>query len=106
MRHISGLQGVLVALGLMMVACSQTTPSGSTPNTAAQDTAATRSAIEAANARFLDAFKRGDTVGLMANYADDAVIMMPNEVACAEVRRILPDEEFTVAQVWDRLLGS
>lgn len=81
MRHISGLQSVLVTLGLMMVACSQTNPSGSTPNPAVQDIAATRSAIEAANARFADAFKRGDKIGLMANYADDAVIMMPNEVA-------------------------
>jgi uncharacterized protein (TIGR02246 family) len=31
--------------------------------------------------KFLDAFKRGDKAGLIANYADDAVLMMPNEEA-------------------------
>jgi ketosteroid isomerase-like protein len=40
-----------------------------------------KAALEAANGRFLDAFKRGDKAGLMANYADDAILMMPNEEA-------------------------
>ncbi len=48
---------------------------------ATTDVAAVQQYIEAANAKFLDAMKRGDTVGAMANYADDAVIMMPNEAA-------------------------
>ena len=34
-----------------------------------------------ANARFLDAFKRGDKATMIANYIDDAVVMMPNEQA-------------------------
>ncbi len=48
---------------------------------ATTDVAAVQQYIEAANAKFLDAMKRGDTVGAMANYADDAVLMMPNEEA-------------------------
>jgi ketosteroid isomerase-like protein len=71
---------VLLTLGFLLVACSPNPPStGST--SATPDTAAVRSAIESANARFLEAFKRGDKAGLMANYVDDAVIMMPNEPA-------------------------
>lgn len=81
-RPVLSLQCLVVVLGFVMVACSPNTPStASTPNVAVPDTAATRSAIEAANARFADAFKRADKVGLMANYTDDAIIMMPNEVA-------------------------
>ena len=49
--------------------------------TGAIDTAGVRAVIEAANARFLDAFKRGDKAGMMANFSDDAVVMMPNQVA-------------------------
>ena len=66
-------RSLLLVLGLAMVACSPT-PS-SIPGASAQ------SAIEAANARFLDAFKRGDKAAMMANYADDAIVMMPNAPA-------------------------
>ncbi len=81
MRGIPGQRILLAALAFMAAACSPTQQSGIAPAPSAQDTAAVRSAIEAANAKFVDAFKRGDKAGLMANYADDAVIMMPNEVA-------------------------
>ena len=40
------------------------------------DAAAVRQAIEQANASFTQAVKQGDTVGMVANYADDAVMMM------------------------------
>ena len=42
------------------------------------DSAAVHQAIDAANARFLDAFKRGDAATLAANYADNGVLMAPN----------------------------
>lgn len=48
---------------------------------ATADVAEVRQYIEAANARFLDAIQRGDTAGALANYADDAVVMMPSEEA-------------------------
>jgi uncharacterized protein (TIGR02246 family) len=48
---------------------------------AASDPTVVRQAIEAANARFLDAMKSGDTVAMTANYADDAVVMPPGAPA-------------------------
>jgi ketosteroid isomerase-like protein len=73
---------LLVIIGFLAAACSPNTPpAGSGANTASTDSATVRAAIEAANARFLDAFKRGDKAGLMAGYAADAVLMMPNEEA-------------------------
>ena len=40
---------------------------------------AAREAIEAANTRYADAMIRGDVAGLLANYRDDATLMMPDE---------------------------
>src|SRR5437667_9886983 len=45
------------------------------------DSAAVQQTITAANARFLDAFKRGDAATATANYTDDAVVMAPNMTA-------------------------
>jgi uncharacterized protein (TIGR02246 family) len=45
------------------------------------DVAAVRQAIEQANAKQADALNRGDSTGLVANYADDAVLMFPGEPA-------------------------
>ena len=67
-------------LSIGLVACSanpRSDAAGSTPT----DSAKVRTAIESTNARFLDAFKRGDKATMIANYADDAVLMMPNEQA-------------------------
>ena len=72
----------LVILAVVTAACSSNAPSaGGGPGNVSQDTAGVRAAIEAANARFVEAFKRGDKAGMVANYADDAVVMMPNEEA-------------------------
>ena len=43
--------------------------------------AAVRQAIEQANAKQRNAINRGDRTGLVANYADDAVLMFPGEPA-------------------------
>jgi uncharacterized protein (TIGR02246 family) len=43
--------------------------------TASTDAGAVRQAIDAANAKFVDAMKRGDTVTIADNYAEDAVVM-------------------------------
>lgn len=69
-----------IVVCLTAAACSSTgnTVSGRTPS---PDTAQVRTALESANRRFVDAFKKGDKAGLLANYADDAVLMMPNEPA-------------------------
>src|SRR5512133_1282662 len=45
------------------------------------DVASVRKAIEAANASFLDALQKGDAAAATANYANDAIVMMPGEPA-------------------------
>jgi len=73
-------------VALLAAACA---PKGETPvkdsaATAAPtvvDAAAVRQAIEQANAKFVDAITRGDSTGIVANYADDAVLMFPGEPA-------------------------
>ena len=71
----------LVILAIVTVACSSNTPSAGGASGVSSDTASARATIEAANAKFIEAFKRGDKAGLTANYADDAIVMMPNEEA-------------------------
>ena len=74
------------AVALLAAACA---PKGETPvkdsaATAAPpvvDAAAVRQTIEQANAKQADAIARGDSTGLVANYADDAVVMFPGEPA-------------------------
>lgn len=51
------------------------------PDAAAPDPAAVKADIEAANARFVEAFRKGDKAGMMANYAADAIVMLPGEAA-------------------------
>lgn len=85
-------------LGLVLAICSACSSSGSaTQNTytATADMASVRAEIEAANARFVKAFKRGDKAGLLSNYADDAVLMMPNEPA--HHGRAAIDDAFTIS---------
>ena len=70
-------QAVLV---MLVAACapagSGKTDSAATKMAAAPDPAAVRGAIDSANARFLAAFLKGDTATMMANYADDADVLM------------------------------
>jgi len=42
------------------------------------DSAAVSRAIDEDNARFVDAFKRGDAAGLVSHYGDSAVVMLAN----------------------------
>jgi uncharacterized protein (TIGR02246 family) len=44
---------------------------------AATDPAAVRAAIDAANKQGMDSFNAGKPDGMVANYADDAIVMMP-----------------------------
>lgn len=45
------------------------------------DVASVRKAIAAANAAFLSALQKGDATAATANYANDAIVMMPGEPA-------------------------
>ena len=69
-------------VALLAAACApkSETPVKDSAATAAPpvvDVAAVRQAIEQANAKQSDAINRGDSTGLVANYADDAVLMFP-----------------------------
>src|SRR5207245_444738 len=63
------------------------------------DSAAVQQAITAANARFVDAFKRGDAATLAANYTDDAVFMAPNMTAWGDVNRALASAAFLAGAI-------
>ena len=68
-------------VALLAAACApkSETPVKDSAATAAPpvvDVAAVRQGIEQANAKFIDAMIRGDSAGMLANYADDAVLMV------------------------------
>ena len=77
----------VVLMGTLTLACAprEGTPRADSPAAAtssmAMDPAVVRQSIEAANGKAMDAFKAGDAVGMAANYADDALVMMPNAPA-------------------------
>ncbi|HEY9426050.1 MAG TPA: nuclear transport factor 2 family protein [Gemmatimonadaceae bacterium] len=60
---------------------SLSTPSAQQQPAANADAGQVRQAIETASARFSDAARRGDAAGLVATYAENAVVMQPNTPA-------------------------
>jgi uncharacterized protein (TIGR02246 family) len=66
-------------LSFLTLACAGPTPEQTAP--AAPDPATVRQAIEAANARQIDAILKGDVEGAAANYAEDAIFMNPGAPA-------------------------
>jgi uncharacterized protein (TIGR02246 family) len=80
---------LLTVVPFLATACSRPDDAAATAEsaagvaaaTAATDAGAVRQAVEAANARFVDAAKRGDTATLASMYTDDAVLMMSNSEA-------------------------
>ena len=78
MRHVAWL---CAALPVLVAACApkgETAVRDSAAPAAAPvvDVGAVRQAIERANSAFADAVQRGDSAGIVANYADDAMMMM------------------------------
>lgn len=63
---------VATLAAIALAACTPQTPPP-------VDVAAVRTSLEAANAKFMNAMKAGDTATAFANYADDAVVMMANQ---------------------------
>jgi ketosteroid isomerase-like protein len=78
---LTRMKSLVVLAGLALAFSSGTAIAADSSSSSAPGTAKVKAAIEAANAKFLEVFKRGDKAGLMANYASDAVVMMPNEEA-------------------------
>ena len=63
---------VATMAAIALAACTPQTPPP-------PDVAAIRTSLEAANTKFTNAMKAGDTATAFANYSDDAVVMMPNQ---------------------------
>ena len=77
-------QLIVAAIAIFMVACNTASTdtkmadATETKDSPAFDLAAAKSAIEAENAKFMDAFKKGDSAGVASNYSDDAQALPPN----------------------------
>jgi uncharacterized protein (TIGR02246 family) len=73
----------LAAAAVLLWACGGQPAADSATKSAepAVDVAAVKQTIEDANARFLDALSKADVSTAAANYADDAILMMPNAPA-------------------------
>lgn len=75
---------ILVALGSpLTIASAQAGAAAST------NPAKVRAAIEAANARYIDMFNKGDVAGFAKVYDDDAAVLAPN----METARAVGDRE-------------
>jgi uncharacterized protein (TIGR02246 family) len=69
---------LLFAALLSIAACQpRAEPAGGDSAAVATNDASVRKSIEEANSRFLAALEKADTATMMANYADDAVVMPP-----------------------------
>jgi uncharacterized protein (TIGR02246 family) len=65
-----------VALMIPLAACQAPVPAPAAP-----DMAAVKSAIEAANTKFIEAWKKGDTATMVAGYDANGIILSPNDAA-------------------------
>jgi uncharacterized protein (TIGR02246 family) len=80
---------LLSAVPVLAAACARSEDAATTTSesaagvaaTAATDPNAARQAIDAANARFVEAAKQGDTTVIGTLFAEDAVVMMSNQPA-------------------------
>jgi hypothetical protein len=83
-RSMRKMVYLIVMLSFAAIAAGQSKTSA-TPipqgSADAADSGSARNAIVQANARFLAAMKRGDAKTAAANYAEDAIVMMPGEPA-------------------------
>ena len=77
-------QLLVAAMAIFMVACNtastdnKTADATETKDGHAFDLGSAKSAIEAENAKFMDAIKKGDSAGAAANYSVDAQVLAPN----------------------------
>src|SRR5687768_13992616 len=74
---------ILAAIVTLSVACNNASNDSKTADTTekkemAFDLATAKTAIEAENTKFMDAFKKGDSTGVAANYAQDGMVLPPN----------------------------
>ena len=95
-------QLIVAATAIFVVACNtastdtKTADATETKDSPAFDLVAAKSAIEAENAKFMDAFKKGDSAGAAANYSDDAQMLPPNSE---------PVMKSGIAPLWGSFMG-
>ncbi|MHB1096355.1 MAG: YybH family protein [Gemmatimonadaceae bacterium] len=89
MRGRTRVLAALAVAAVVGVSCAQPAPN----KPEAPDPAAVKADIEAANARFADAAKKGDKATMLANYTADAVVMMPGAPATQSTAAL--DSAFT-----------
>jgi len=81
MKKLSNFMIVITTI-ILLAACNSATENKTSGTAETKETAfdltAARSAIDAANAKFIDGLKKGDSTAIAALYADDAVVMPPN----------------------------
>ena len=77
-------QLMVAAIAIFMLACnpapsdSKTAGETQTKDTPAFDLTKAKSSIEAENAKFMEAFEKGDSAAAASNYAQDALMLPPN----------------------------
>ncbi len=93
---------IIVCIVLFGPGCNTATTDTKTANAVetkdspAFDRGTARSAIDAENAKFMEAFKKGDSVGAAANYSDDAMMLPPNSE---------PVSKAGIASLWGSFMG-
>ena len=82
MRNVARL---CAALSVLVAACAPretaVTDSAATVTPPVVDVAAVRQTIEQTNAKMVDALQRGDTTAMLANYDNDAIVMISGNPA-------------------------
>jgi ketosteroid isomerase-like protein len=74
---------LLVVLALAFMACNQPSPDNNTTVATEKDSvtfdiSSARAAVEAANNKFMENMKKGDSVGVASGYSQDALVMPTN----------------------------
>jgi len=77
-------QLIVVVVLISMLACNTASSDKKTDETTAAkdspafDLSSAKTSIEAENAKFMDAFKKGDSAAVAANYGPDGMLLPPN----------------------------
>ncbi|MGZ8541219.1 MAG: YybH family protein [Chitinophagaceae bacterium] len=75
---------------------TKTADAAETKDSPAFDLTTARSVIGAENAKFMDAFKKGDSVAVASTYSDDAVLLPPNSE---------PVSKAGITSMWGSFMG-
>ncbi len=95
-------QLIVATAAVFIVACnsastdSETSETMETKETTSFDLSSAKSSIEAENAKFMEAFKKGDSAAAASNYSHDAMMLPPNSE---------PVGKAGIASLWGSFMG-